>query len=73
MTDKEIYILNNIEKLIFKGEISNDFMVNNCKLIEEYLNPVKVSVFAKKTGKSRQYLYRKAIYIFGYKYIINNE
>lgn len=74
MTKKEINILNRIEELIFKGELSNDFLVQNIELSGRYLNLKTRSDYARENNKSYNGVKkcRKNICLFNVNFIIDN-
>jgi len=74
MTDYEINTLNRIGQLVQEGKLSNEFLVNTCKLCADFLNLQKVAEYAKEKGISRQAAYKHdVVEIFGTKFVIDNE
>lgn len=71
LTDKENNILNRLEELAFKGQISKDCMVQIIELFGSYLNLETISNCAKREGKSYNGVLktRKPITVFGVKFV----
>jgi len=52
LSEKEQKILNRIEELIYNGELSNEFLLQNIELNGRYLNMATIPDFANERGKS---------------------
>jgi len=75
LTKREQDILNRIEQLIFKGELTNAFLVQNIELSGRYLNLKTRSDYANENNKSYNGVKncRKNIRLFNVNFIIDNE
>lgn len=75
MTEKEQYILNEIEKAIFEGQISNEFLVENIKLSAQYLGLKTIKQYANDNKITPQAVYKakKYIKLIDTKFIIDNN
>ena len=71
MTLKEQTVLNRIEEMTYKGELSGECLVQIIKLCGQYLNLETISVCAKREGKSYNGILktRKAVNLFGTKFV----
>lgn len=72
MTKKEEIVLQRIEELTYKGEITSDCLVKIIELCGQYLNLATISNCAKQEGKSYNGILktRKIITLFGVKFAI---
>lgn len=72
MTKKEETVLQRIEELTYKGEITNGCLVEIIELCGKYLNLETISNCAKREGKSYNGILktRKIITLFGIKFVI---
>lgn len=77
MTNKEQDVLNRIEELIIKGELKNEFLVSNLKLMCVFLNLKTVKQYSNNIKKStqgiRKYQKEKIIKICDKQFVIDNE
>lgn len=75
MTEKEQNILIEIEKLIFEGQISNEFLVKNFKISALYLGLKNIKHFANDNKISPQAVYKSKKYVelINTKFVIDND
>lgn len=73
--DKSTKIVHRIDELAMQGVFSNDQLVQIIELIGGYLNLMTISKYAKSHNLSYNGVKnnRKIIYLFGNKYVIDNN
>ena len=75
LTDYEKKVLKRLEELIYNGQLSNNFMVQNMNLLKEYLNPVSIQTYADEEEISYNGAKKRAVQkieLDGKLFIINN-
>ncbi len=75
MTELEQIILNKIAELVYKGKLSNDFLVQNIEQSGSFLNLKTISDYARTKKKSYNGVknFRNIVKLFNVKYVIDNE
>lgn len=75
MTEKEKKILARLSELIMKGELSNDFLVQNIELAGSFLNLQTISNYAKANNLSYNGVknHRNVRNLFNVNFVVDND